>query len=147
MFRTKNQPRKLFNLESFWDWDNYHNVILRVKGDHRKYFVNIQAHTAVATDIYQHRLFLNKPGSWETVTIPIDDFVLTNRGVIQHQSPMDRTKVKTIGIGLLDNQFGPYSLFIDNIKVAKGDEEDVAKRRKRESDALDNLDAFEGSRF
>lgn len=147
MFRTKDQPTGFLNSPTFWDWDNYHNLVLKVKGDHRKYFVNIQAQTAVATDVYQHRLFLNTPGKWETVTIPIDDFVLTNRGVIQHQSSLDRTKVKTVGIGLLDNQFGPYSLFIDSISVERGGQEDIDKRNKKEEEAEDEFDAFQGSRF
>ncbi|KAH3679593.1 hypothetical protein WICMUC_000825 [Wickerhamomyces mucosus] len=120
MFRTKNQPKTFFNNETFWDWDGLNHVLLRVKGDHRKYFVNIQSHSTFITDLYQHRLFLNTPGKWETVLIPLNGFVLTNKGVIQHQVPLEKTKVKTIGIGLLDAQFGPYSLKIDSIKVMRG---------------------------
>ncbi|ODV73111.1 CIA30 family protein, partial [Cyberlindnera jadinii NRRL Y-1542] len=149
MFRTKDQPSNgsfLFPQSQFWDWDNFHNVVLRVKGDHRKYFVNIQSQTSVATDLYQHRLFLTKPGEWETVTIPIDDFVLTNRGIIQHQAPMDRTRVKTLGIGLTDGQFGEYSLYIDEIKVERGDEEAQRKREEKEKEQVDSGDTFSDMR-
>lgn len=136
MFRTKDIPRGLFGGYNFWDWDHYHHVVLRVRGDHRKYIVNIQSRTPFLTDLHQHRLFLNDPGNWETVVIPIDDFVLTNRGVIQHQALMDRTAVKSIGIGILDNQYGPFKLEIDYIKVMVGD--DIAKemRRKREQEQV-----------
>jgi NADH dehydrogenase [ubiquinone] 1 alpha subcomplex assembly factor 1 len=132
---------------TYWDWENYHNVVLRVKGDHRKYFVNIQAHTPVYTDLYQHRLFLNTPGEWETVTIPIDDFVLTNRGIIQHQALLDRTKVKSVGIGLTDGQFGPYSLFIKDIKAVRGDEQSVKKREEKEKEISESGDAFDTMRL
>lgn len=147
MFRTPDQAKGFMGRPTFWDWDNYHNVVLRVKGDHRKYFVNIQAHTPVYTDLYQHRLFLNTPGEWETVTIPIDDFVLTNRGVIQHQAPLDRNKVKSIGIGLTDGQFGNYSLFIEDIKVARGDEDAQKKRQEREQERADSSDTLDTMRL
>jgi NADH dehydrogenase [ubiquinone] 1 alpha subcomplex assembly factor 1 len=49
---------------------------------------------------------------------------------------MDRTAVKSIGIGILDNQYGPFKLEIDYIKVMVGD--DIAKemRRKREQEQV-----------
>lgn len=134
MFRTKDQPKTFFKNERFWDWSPYHHVELRVKGDNRKYFVNLQTNSSVITDIYQHRLFLNNPGNWETVVIPIDDFVLTNWGNIQEQGTIERESVKTIGIGLLDQQFGPFNLYIDYIKVltAQGVKERVTKKKDPE---------------
>lgn len=74
--------------------------------------------SVVDTDIYQHRLFLQKPGEWETVMIPFDDFILTNYGKVQEeQLRMDRQKLSTIGISLLDRQPGPFRMEIDWIKV------------------------------
>ncbi|CCH43716.1 Complex I intermediate-associated protein 30,mitochondrial [Wickerhamomyces ciferrii] len=143
MFRTKDQENDLFGRPKFWDWEPYHHVELRVKGDTRKYFVNIQADTGLLTDIYQHRLFLNNPGNWETVVIPIDDFILTNWGNIQEQSAIERERIKTIGIGLLDKQFGPFNLYIDYIKVLTRDgvstrvKSEIAAKEREESDAPD----------
>ncbi len=145
MFRTKDHPKTYLGNENFWDWSPYHHVEMRVKGDNRKYFVNIQADSSIITDIYQHRLFLNNPGNWETVVIPIDDFVLTNWGNIQEQTGIERDRVKTIGIGLLDKQFGPFNLYIDYIKVltAAG----VKQRVKKNVNGADQEeDMFGGAR-
>lgn len=122
MFRTKDQRDSWLSGDSFWDWSRYSLMVLRVKGDRRKYLVNIQANTPLVTDLFQHRLFLHHPGEWETVVIPLNDFVMTNWGVIQDGSELNKSEVKTLGIGLLDKQYGPFSLKIDWIKVMTGAE-------------------------
>lgn len=125
MFRTRDQrPTSfsaafsgLFGSEPFWDWSACSHLLLRVKGDRRKYFINVQAESAIPTDIYQHRLFLKTPGQWETVLVPLNDFILTNWGVIQEQRKINLEQVKTVGIGLVDKQYGPFSLFVDTIQA------------------------------
>lgn len=123
MFRTKENDPGWFGLKGseFLNWENYSHLLLKVRGDRRKYFVNVQAESAFLTDLYQHRLFLRNPGSWETVVIPLHDFILTNYGVIQQQAPMDVQHIKTVGIGLIDKQYGQFSLDIDWIRVVGGD--------------------------
>ncbi|KAM9916226.1 hypothetical protein OXX59_010149, partial [Metschnikowia pulcherrima] len=105
MFRTRDQRDSWLSGDSFWDWSQYSSMVLRVKGDRRKYLVNIQANTPLVTDLFQHRLFLHHPGEWETVVIPLNDFVMTNWGVIQDGSELNKGEVKTVGIGLLDKQY------------------------------------------
>ncbi|KAF5103738.1 hypothetical protein D0Z03_000074 [Geotrichum reessii] len=133
MFRTRDQQpestvfptlRSLFDgnsqygpTGSYWDWSSCSHLLLKVKGDRRKYFVNIQAESALPTDIYQHRLFLKTPGQWEKVYVPLKDFILTNWGVIQEQRKIDLEHVKTIGIGLIDKQYGPFDLSIASIEA------------------------------
>lgn len=131
MFRTKDQKGFLAFGDSYWDWTNYSSLVLRVKGDRRKYLVNIQANTPLVTDLFQHRLFLHHPGQWETVVIPLDDFVMTNWGVIQDGSELNKSEVKSVGIGLLDKQYGPFSLKVDWIKVMTGAEVAKVARRSR----------------
>lgn len=131
MFRTRDHPppNALLSLfdgnglgsGNYWNWESCTHLMLRVKGDRRKYFVNIQAESALPTDIYQHRLFLKTPGQWETVLVPLKDFILTNWGVIQEQRAMDTSMVKTVGIGLIDKQYGPFSLYVDTIKAINSD--------------------------
>lgn len=133
MFRTKDQKESWLSGNVFWDWSNFQSLVLRVRGDRRKYLVNIQANTPLVTDLFQHRLFLNHPGEWETVVIPLNDFVMTNWGVIQDGSEINKLEVKTVGIGLLDKQYGPYSLDVDWIKVMTGAEvEKVADKSRHE---------------
>lgn len=68
------------------------------------FFVNVQTDGPVTTDLYQHRLWLDesKGDEWQTVTIPLDDFVLTNTGVVsESQVSMLREKVLSVGISVL----------------------------------------------
>ncbi|ODV77579.1 CIA30-domain-containing protein [Suhomyces tanzawaensis NRRL Y-17324] len=131
MFRTKDQKESWLSGNSYWDWSHLSSVVLRVQGDRRKYLVNIQANTPLVTDLFQHRLFLNHPGEWETVVIPLQDFVMTNWGVIQDGSEINKAEIKTIGVGLLDKQYGPFSLKVDWIKVMTGTEVERETRRAR----------------
>lgn len=131
MFRTKDQKELWLLGNVYWDWSNFQSLVLRVKGDRRRYLVNIQANTPLVTDLFQHRLFLNHPGEWETVVIPLNDFVMTNWGVIQDGSEINKAEVKTVGIGLLDKQYGPYSLKVDWIKVMTGAEVEKETQRSR----------------
>ncbi|ODV62516.1 CIA30 family protein [Ascoidea rubescens DSM 1968] len=121
MWRIKDQERTFFNKDRYLDWSAYNQVALRVKGDHRKYLINIQADAPKDTDIFQHRLFLNNPNEWETVMVPLNHFVMTNYGIFRDQDCLNTSMIKTIGIGILDKQFGPYSLYVDWIKVMCGD--------------------------
>ncbi|WFD28020.1 hypothetical protein MNAN1_003028 [Malassezia nana] len=69
------------------------------------FYVNIQTDGPVTTDLYQHRLCLDEradPNEWQTVTIPLDAFVLTNTGVVSDvQVSMLREKVLTVGLSVL----------------------------------------------
>lgn len=139
MFRTKDQRDSWLLGDSYWDWSDYTLLVMRVKGDRRKYLVNLQANTPLITDLFQHRLFLHHPGEWETVVIPLDDFVMTNWGVIQDGSELNKAEVKTVGVGLLDKQYGPFSLKIDWIKVMTGAEaEKVTTKSRTERLALEH---------
>jgi NADH dehydrogenase [ubiquinone] 1 alpha subcomplex assembly factor 1 len=101
-----------------WDTSLFRYLALHVKGDDRKYFVNIQTDGVVKTDLFQHRLFLKTPGEWETVMIPFRDFILTNNGMVQEQQiEMYRQKVKTVGISLMDRQEGPFDIQLEWIKA------------------------------
>lgn len=123
MFRTRDLKPTLRNpLQSeFMNWERCDKLMLRVRGDRRKYFINIQAETPLVTDLFQHRLFLKNPGQWETVLVPLSDFILTNWGVIQQQQEMDLSHIRTVGIGLIDKQYGPFSLDVDWIRVISND--------------------------
>ncbi|KAI9032829.1 complex I intermediate-associated protein 30-domain-containing protein [Phycomyces nitens] len=115
--RSKVKPSSMFGTPC-WDTSLFRYLGLRVKGDNRKYFVNIQTDGVIQTDLHQHRLFLRTPGQWETVMIPFRDFILTNNGMIQEeQVEMFREKVKTVGVSLMDRQEGPFRLEIDWIKA------------------------------
>lgn len=66
--RTKQREQTMFGTPC-WDTSLFRYLALHVKGDKRKYFVNIQTDGVVKTDLFQHRLFLRTPGQWETVMV------------------------------------------------------------------------------
>ncbi|KAF9113206.1 hypothetical protein BGX27_002047 [Mortierella sp. AM989] len=115
--RTKTRPSSVFGTP-VWDTSLFEYLSLKVKGDERKYFVNIQTDGVVPTDLYQHRLFLKTPGEWETVLIPFKDFILTNQGFIQEdQVEMFRERVKNVGVSIIDRKSGPFELEIESISA------------------------------
>jgi NADH dehydrogenase [ubiquinone] 1 alpha subcomplex assembly factor 1 len=114
-WRTKDRPPTIFG-RSLWDIDPYAFLALRIKSDGRKYFVNIQTESIVPTDIHQHRLYARQPGEWETVLIKWNEFVRTNHGiVVEPQTELLRSKVRTVGIGLIDRVPGDFELCIERI--------------------------------
>jgi len=114
-WRTLDRGYTIFG-KTVWDIDPYRFIALRVNSDGRKYFVNIQTESIVPTDIHQHRLYTRTPGQWETVLIPLNEFVRTNHGmVVEPQREMLRQKVRTIGLGSIDRVLGPFSLRVAGI--------------------------------
>lgn len=115
MWRTLDRGRTIFG-KSLWDVDPWAYLALRVKSDGRAYHVNIQTESIEPTDLHQHRLFVRRPGEWETVLIRFNDFVRTNHGwVVEPQTEMLRQKLRTVGIGLTDRVEGPFDLSVERI--------------------------------
>jgi len=114
--KTRDHDAQLFG-NRHWDTTAFRYLWLRVRGDERKYFVNVQTAGLVPTDLYQHRLYLKHPNAWETVIIPWRDFTLTNNGsIMKTQVVMFREKVRSIGFSVADRRHGPFRLEIDHIK-------------------------------
>lgn len=114
-FRTLDRPPTIFG-RGLWDIDPYAYLAMRVKTDARSYFVNVRTESVVPLDLHQHRLFVKKPGQWETVLIKWNDFVRTNHGkVIEPQTGMLRQKVLSIGFSTTDRKPGPYELCVERL--------------------------------
>ncbi|KAK3954978.1 complex I intermediate-associated protein 30-domain-containing protein [Pseudoneurospora amorphoporcata] len=114
-FRTLDRPPTIFG-RGVWDIDPYAYLAMRVKTDARSYFVNVRTESVVPLDLHQHRLFVKKPGQWETVLIKWNDFVRTNHGkVIEPQTGMLRQKVLSIGFSTTDRKPGPYELCVERL--------------------------------
>ncbi|RKP22947.1 NADH:ubiquinone oxidoreductase intermediate-associated protein 30 [Syncephalis pseudoplumigaleata] len=107
---------------NYWDTGIFRFLCLRVRGDRRRYMVNLQTDGVIKADLFQHRLFLRRPGQWENVLIGFRDFTLTHNGlVLPEQMQMMRESVRTIGFSVMDGQEGPFSLEIDSIKMINTD--------------------------
>ncbi|KAL2269429.1 hypothetical protein VTJ83DRAFT_1613 [Remersonia thermophila] len=122
-FRTKDRPPTIFG-RSLHNIDPYAYLALRVRSDGRSYFVNVLTESVVPTDLHQHRLFVKRPGRWETVLIKWNDFVRTNYGVVvEPQTELLRAKVKSVGIGLTDRIPGPFELCIERMWATNDESE------------------------
>lgn len=114
-WRTMDRPPTIFG-KSLWDVDPYKYLALRVKSDGRAYFINLQTESVIQTDLHQHRLFVKRPGEWETVLVKWSAFVRTNMGyVVEPQTEILRQKIRSVGISLTDRIPGPYEVCIDRI--------------------------------
>lgn len=114
-WRTRDRGMSLFG-KLLWDLSPYAFLALRIRSDGRKYFVNFQTESIVPTDLHQHLLPASSPGQWETVTIPFSAFVRTNYGhVVEPQKEMMSTKVRSVGISLIDRVPGPFELAISDV--------------------------------
>lgn len=122
-FRTLDRPPTIFG-RGVWDIDPYAYLAMRVKTDARSYFVNVRTESVVPLDLHQHRLFVKKPGQWQTVLIKWNDFVRTNHGkVIEPQTGMLRQKVLSIGFSTTDRKPGPYELCVERLWATNDFEE------------------------
>jgi NADH dehydrogenase [ubiquinone] 1 alpha subcomplex assembly factor 1 len=102
-----------------WDTFLFRYLALRVKGDERRYYVNVQTDTFDPIELWQHRLFLRTPGEWETVLIPWSDFLRTRNGKISYKvrEGIDRERILTVGTSLIERKEGPFCLHVAEIKV------------------------------
>lgn len=113
-FRTRSPKATLFG-SNLMDIDPYTYLALRINSDGSRYYVNLQTDGIVPTDIHQHRLLAENPGGWETVYIPFKEFVRTNNGVVVWPADLLRSRLRTVGIGLIDRVPGPFRLAVDRI--------------------------------
>ena len=103
-----------------WSVGLFRFLSLRVRGDDRRYYVNVQTESLDPIELWQHRLFLKSPGEWETVLIPWSDFLRTRNGRITamfNADAMNRDEVKTVGASLIERKEGPFCLDIAELKV------------------------------
>ena len=123
-FRTADRKLTIFG-RPLWDVDSYAYLAMRVRSDGRSYMVNVQVDSMVApTDLHQHRLFARRPGQWETIVMPWSSFVRTNHGyVVEPQSELIRTKVRSVGLGLTDRVPGPFAVCVARLWATNNPDE------------------------
>ncbi len=116
--RSKLLPRIAWH-QPMHDLSMYDYLAIRAKGDANQWLVNIQTDTWYNGTVWQQKLVFSNPGQWETVLVPLRDFVLTIHGrVAKRQVMMNKEKIKTIGLSIV-RQPGPFSLELDSIQAIK----------------------------
>lgn len=113
---------KSFRRLDTYDWTEYNEIVLRIKGDGRIYMLNILQKTEkldlIKTYIYHYFMYTRGGPHWQIVRIPFSKFVLCKKGRInENQYPLVENVVTNFGITIADKISGPFKLEIDYIGV------------------------------
>jgi monofunctional biosynthetic peptidoglycan transglycosylase len=100
-----------------YDLTGHAGLMLRVKGDGRRYKLRARTRDAFDGPAYE-RTFETVPDRWTTITIPFRDMAPTFRGRYLTNVPgLDGDQIRQIGLMIADKQAGPFELEVDWIKA------------------------------
>jgi hypothetical protein len=90
-------------------------IALRVKGDGKRYKVNLRTDTEF--DGVQFQAALEPPaGEWTTIVLPFTAFRATFRGR-PAAGALDPARIATVGLMIADAQAGPFAIEIEWIRA------------------------------
>jgi len=93
-----------------WDIGNYEGIILKIRGDLKKY----QFRCRLGDDLYQvayRHHFQTKNYEWQEVRLAFSDFVPTYRGrVLKGLPSLNSRDIRSFGIMISDKQVGNFNL-------------------------------------
>ncbi|XZE56214.1 CIA30 family protein [Planctomycetaceae bacterium SH139] len=93
-------------------------IVLRVKGDGRRYTFNLYTPDRRTAFSYQTD-FDTKQGEWIEIKLPVDKFVAHSFGRPMANMQLAPARVQAVGILLGDKKPGAFEIAIDWIKIAK----------------------------
>ena len=91
-------------------------IVLRVKGDGRRYTFNLYTPDRRTAFSYQMQ-FDTEPDEWTEVKLPVDKFVAHSFGRPIPTMKLEPSQVQSIGILLGDKKSGPFEILVDWIGV------------------------------
>lgn len=91
-------------------------IVLRVKGDGRRYTFNLYTPDRRTAFSYQME-FATTAGQWTEVKLPVDQFVAHSFGRRMANMKLTPSQVQSIGVLLGDKKPGPFEILIDSIMV------------------------------
>jgi monofunctional biosynthetic peptidoglycan transglycosylase len=99
------------------DLSGYSSLELRVRGDGRRYKINLKT-DARANGILYTALLEARAGEWRTVRLPFEEFRPTFRGRVSPDAePLDLSRVVSFGLMISDRQAGPFRLELATIGI------------------------------
>ncbi|EGD78984.1 hypothetical protein PTSG_01955 [Salpingoeca rosetta] len=117
LLRTQRPKPKLFG-DTYIKLGTHNAIEFEIRGDGRAYIANLQPDTYREEDLHQATIYTRGGPHWQTVQIPLTEFLLTYRGYVQNeQSIINGDKIKTLGILLADARDGPFQLDIREIRA------------------------------
>lgn len=101
------------------DLSGYEGLLVRVRGDGKRYACNIRTDFEIMAGSYQQR-FETKKNEWQEIALPFRDFVATSFGQVMRDAPkLDTAKIPSFGFTISDKQTGPFRLEVDWISADK----------------------------
>ncbi len=95
----------------------YTGIVLRVRGDGKRYKLNLKTDAQFDSILYQAE-FTTEKDNWQIIKLAFASFVPTYHGVVLSNAPgLDTAAVRTFGFLIADKQRGPFRLEIDWIKA------------------------------
>jgi NADH dehydrogenase [ubiquinone] 1 alpha subcomplex assembly factor 1 len=102
---------------SLYDLGKYAGLLLRVRGDGKKYKMNLKTEATLDGVQYQ-AVFETQQNVWTEIVIPFSKFVPMFRGVpAQHSPVIDTASICSFGFLISDKQGGAFQMEIDWICV------------------------------
>jgi monofunctional biosynthetic peptidoglycan transglycosylase len=100
-----------------YDLSKYKGIALRVKGDGKRYNLNLKTDAEFDSILYQAE-FATEKEKWQLIELPFSRFVPTYHGFTPPDAPkLDTKEIKRFGFLIADKQQGPFRLEIDWIKA------------------------------
>ncbi len=100
-----------------YDLDGYSGILLRVKGDGKKYQFQLQTNDRFDGISYRYH-FETENGKWISIKVPFIDCIPVFRGrILSGRGPLLPKQIQQIGFLISDKQAGPFKLEIEWIKA------------------------------
>jgi NADH dehydrogenase [ubiquinone] 1 alpha subcomplex assembly factor 1 len=95
------------------DLSAYDAVELRVRGDGKRYKLNLRVSDSIDSVVYQGA-FETQAGTWMTAELSLAEFEPRFRGRLA-SGALDRAHVSSLGLLISDRQVGPFRLEVSSI--------------------------------
>ncbi|MEJ2697471.1 MAG: CIA30 family protein [Candidatus Sulfobium sp.] len=100
--------------------EGYDGLIVRVRGDGRRYRLRLKTDDEFEGIAYQATFFTRPamPGEWTDAGLSFDEFVPVFRGHVVGDAPgLDPARVRRVGFMIADRQEGPFRLEIREVRA------------------------------
>lgn len=99
------------------DFSGAAGIVLRLRGDGKRYRLSLR--TGTAFDGVQYQATFSAPaGDWSLVELPWERFEARFRGrLVQDAPPLDPSQVQWLGLVIGDRQAGRFSLELDSLRA------------------------------
>jgi monofunctional biosynthetic peptidoglycan transglycosylase len=101
------------------DLSEFEGLLLRVRGDGKRYACNIRTDYEIVAGSYQQRFETSKE-EWQEIPLRFQDFAARAFGQALRDAPnLDAAMIRSLGFTIADKQAGPFKLEVDWIGAIK----------------------------